>query len=192
MATSSRRIVAAFTVIAAATGCARAPCQVLITQEEALRLAFPDAATTDRRTAFLSRADLETARRLAGSEGGIDRSVVTYYVGRRASGGSGVAYFDAHRVRTLQEVLMIVLDDAGRVARIEVLGFAEPPEYMPPEGWLALFQGHALDAGGTGKSNVPAITGATLTSGAVGAAIRRVQALHAVIDPFGTHADVSP
>ncbi len=81
--------------------------QVLLTQEEALRLAFPEPATVERRTAFLAEDDLAEVRRLAIPAESNGRSVVTYYIGWKDGKPLGVAYFDAHRVRTLQEVLMI-------------------------------------------------------------------------------------
>jgi len=162
--------------------------QVLLTQEEALRLAFPEPATVERRTAFLAEDDLAEVTRLAIPAESNGRSVVTYYVGWIDGKPLGVAYFDAHRVRTLQEVLMIGIDLRGRVARIEILGFAEPPEYMAPDGWLELFSGRGLDDGTSTRRNIPIITGATLTARAATGAVRRSLALHQVIAPFAGHA----
>ena len=162
--------------------------QVLLTQEEALRLAFPPPVTVERRTAFLDEDDISEVKRLtepAESEG---RSVVTYYIGQMGDEPLGAAYFDAHRVRTLQEVLMVVVDTDGRVARIVVLGFAEPPEYMPPDGWLELFSGRGLDDGTSTRRDIPLITGATLTARATTGAVRRSLALHEVIHPFSDPA----
>ena len=113
--------------IGVATHPPSASAQVFMTQEEALRLAFPDAEV-ERKTAFLDEAGLDSARVLAGSDVEIERGVVTYYVARADDEPAGVAYFDAHRVRTLPEVLMIVLDPAGTVDRVEVLKFDEPRE----------------------------------------------------------------
>lgn len=157
---------------------ASARAQTFLTQEEALELAFPPPATVERRTAFLDEAELAVARRAGDTE--IPSGIVTYYVGRRGERTLGYAYFDAHRVRTLPEVLMIVVTPSGSVERVEVLKFAEPREYLAPERWLALFEGRAL---GDGLSNrgVVGITGATLTSRAVTRAVRRVLALHGAI-----------
>lgn len=162
--------------------------QVLITQEEALRLAFPEPAEIDRRTVFLDEREIEEVRRLADPAEVPDRAVITYYVGQTDSLPIGAAYFDAHRVRTLQEVLMVVVNRDGLVSRIEVLGFAEPPEYMAPEGWLALFRGRGIDRSTSTRGDIPVVTGATLTSHSVSAAVRRSLALHGVIRPFGAPA----
>lgn len=157
----------------------------VVPQDEALDDAFPAPTTIDRRTAFLDPSQLEHARSLAGSGVEVERSVITYYVGTPADGAASVAYFDAHRVRTLPEVLMIVVDSSGAVASVRVLKFTEPPEYRAPDGWLRRFAGLRLDDELRLKRGVDGITGATLTSEAVTDAARRILALHAVIKPLG-------
>lgn len=154
-----------------------------LSQDEALRLAFP-GADIQRRTAYLDAGQLSRASELAGSEAEVESGVVTYYVAARGGVHVGVAYFDAHRVRTLPEILMIVVGADHRIKRIEVVRFSEPPEYLPPGGWLGQFTDRALDADLSHKRGIANITGATLTARAVTSASRRVLALHQVIAPF--------
>lgn len=155
-----------------------------MTQEEALRLAFPRGARVERRTAYLDDEDLRRARALAGRDTDVESTVVSYYVGFEGDRAIGAAYFDAHRVRTLPEVLMIVVDRQGRVERVELIRFAEPPEYSPPARWLGQFLARVLDDDLSERRGIAGITGATLTTRAVTRATRRVLALHQVIDPF--------
>lgn len=176
------RVAVAALVVAAALP-ASADGQTL-TQDEALRLAF-GSADVERRTAFLQDVQLDEARALAGSRVGIDQAIVTHYVATERGEPVGVAYFDAHRVRTLQEVLMIVVDPRGRVVRVETVSFREPPEYRAPNGWVGQFLGRGLDDGLSLRGDIASITGATLTANAVTSAVRRVLALHRVLDPFG-------
>jgi len=156
--------------------------QVRLTQEEALRLAFPEPAAIERRTAFLDQPQIDRIADLAGSEP--TGTLVTYYVGRSGNDALGVAFFDVHRVRTLPELLMIVVTPAGQVERVEILRFSEPREYRAPEGWLDRFTERRLDDDLEKKNAVAGITGATLTSRAVTDAIRRALALHEVLDPL--------
>ena len=158
-----------------------------LTQDEALALAFP-GASTERHTAYLGEAELARVRAFAGDDVEIEQSVVTYYVARSGGSPLGVAYFDAHRVRTEQEVLMVVVGGDDRVRRVETVSFREPPEYMAPERWLRLFDGRELSPELSVRRDIPNITGATLTSGAVTRAVRRVLALHQVIDPLESAA----
>ena len=158
--------------------------QTLLTQEEALALAFPGAEAIERRTAYLTEDQLAQARVLAGEGVSVETSVLTYYVALREGRPLGVAYFDAHRVRTLPEVLMVVVGTDDRIRRIELLRFQEPPDYRPPPAWLERFRGQGLDAELSLKGGVVNITGATLTSDAVTDAARRLLALHQVVRPF--------
>ena len=157
--------------------------QVMLTQDEALRLSFPEPATIERRTAFLERSQIDRVSELAGSKPA--GTLVTYYVGRSADGPLGVAYFDVHRVRTLPEVLMIVVSPGGHVERIEILRFSEPREYMAMDGWLDQFTERGLEDDLENKNAVAGMTGATLTSRAVTDAVRRALALHEILDPLG-------
>lgn len=156
---------------------------VFLTQDKALELAFGPGATVERATAFLTQAQVDRARASAGPGVEIASALVTRYIGRD-SGGRVVAtaYFDTHRVRTLQETMMIVVDPAGRVARVEILAFGEPPEYLPKRGWLDQFKGRLLDDELSVKRGVRGITGATLSSQAATDAVRRVLAIHGTLE----------
>lgn len=165
-------------VPASATG------QVFLTQEEALRLAFPEPATIDRRTAFLDDEQLEKARERAGDDVPVEQSVITYYVGHRDEEPLGAAYFDAHRVRTMREVVMYVISPEAVIERVEVLKFAEPREYLASEAWMDQLVGRSLTDELAVDRGIVNMTGATLTAGALTAAARRVLALHGVIRPF--------
>jgi len=158
--------------------------QVLMTQREALRTAFPEPAEIERASDFLDEERLDSARALAGGGVEIDRRVVTYYVGRLDGETLGVAYFDAHRVRTMREVAMFVVSPEGRIERVEVLKFSEPMEYMASEAWMEQLEGRELDDDLAVDRGIINMTGATLTAGALTRASRRVLALHRIVDPL--------
>lgn len=172
-------------LLASAAG---ASAQTHLTQQEALQLAFPGATSLERRTAYLGDAELESLRRLVGRGVEVRSGVVTYYVASKGGRPLGTAYFDAHRVRTLPEVLMVVVSPRGTIDRIEVVRFAEPPQYRAPEGWLKQFDGQRLSESLSLRGGIVGITGATLTSDATTDAARRVLALHHVIRSSGPGA----
>lgn len=166
--------------------------QVFLTQDEALEAAFGAGADVERATAYLTEEQVARVRSIVGAEHDTGAGMVTYYVARRGGRAAGVAYFDVHPVRTLPEVLMVVVDPGGRVARIEVLKFSEPPDYLAPGGWLAQFTERGLDDGLSLKEGIVNMTGATLTSRAVTSAVRRALAIHRVLDPLGTRSGGTP
>ena len=153
---------------------------VLITVEEALELIFP-GATTDRQTLFLSDAQRDEIVALSGSE--LKSSLATRFEATRDDGSVlGWAYLDTHLVRTLPETLMIVLNADGTVKRVEVVTFREPIEYIPREGWYGQYEGELLDDDLALKRDIRPVTGATLTARATTEAVRRVLALHQVVE----------
>lgn len=154
----------------------------LISVEEAMALAFP-SATVVRETLFLTAAQRSEAEAAAGSE--LGGAMVTRFTA--ASGGqvAGYGYLDTHRVRTLPETLLVMLDADGRVRRVEVVAFREPLDYLPPDGWYRQFDGEALSDELALKRAIRPITGATLTARSTTEAVRRALAVHRAVTAAG-------
>jgi Na+-translocating ferredoxin:NAD+ oxidoreductase RnfG subunit len=167
---------------------AQAPARPVVvqSQEAALQEAFP-GASVERHTAFLDDTQVEQVRKLGGTEP--SSRVVTYYRGVRDGELVATAYFDAHRVRTLPEVLMIVVDADSSVRRVAVLSFLEPKDYLPGDRWFEQFNGRELDEGLSLKREIRGITGATLSSRAATEAVRRVLALHQILESAADEAE---
>ena len=150
-----------------------------LSQEQALALAFPAGSEVERESLFLSPAELERAQKLSGTS--FDDELVARYVGRRDGAITGYAYFDAHRVRTLPEAIMIVVDPSGEIASIEILSFNEPQEYLPRTRWIDQLDGQKLDTELSLNKAIRPITGATLSGRAIVNASRKMLAIHNVV-----------
>ncbi len=179
---SSRRragvgLLAAWALVAAA---GTAGARVLLSRDQALRLAFADASV-ERQARFLTDAQMAHAREIAGDGVEIPSALVTRYVATLDGKAVGTAYFDTHTVRSLPETVMVVVESGARIARVEVLSFGEPEDYLPKAGWLGQFSGRVLDRDLAIKRGIHGITGATLSARAVTEATRRVLAIHRVL-----------
>jgi hypothetical protein len=151
-----------------------------MTQQQALAGAFPAGTKVTRQALFLTPEQLAAAKRESGIEFK-DRMIVRY-AGSNAAGVSvGHAYFDTHMVRTLPETVMIVVGPDGKVQKIDILSFDEPPDYLPKERWLDQFDGRKLDDDLSLKRAIRPITGASLSGRALVNASRKVLALHRVL-----------
>jgi hypothetical protein len=157
--------------------------RVFLTKEEALELAFPECEI-ERRTLFLTEEQREAAEELAGFD--VGKSVVYAYVATRDGAEVGTAWFDAHKVRSKKETLMVVVGTDHRIRRLELLAFAEPPEYVPNGKWYAQFVGKRLDADLDLERGIKGVTGATLTARATTRAARLILAVHEVVFPRGS------
>ena len=154
-----------------------------VTREDALALAFPGAAIMAERI-FLTRAQQEDATSRAGER--IPSALVARYLASIDGKVVGRAYVDTSVVRTKRETLLISMDAAGRVRRIDVTAFLEPAEYVPPDAWLRQYEGRPLSDDLAINRAIRPLAGATLTARAVNSAVRRVLAVDAALQAAGT------
>ncbi|MCH9647962.1 MAG: FMN-binding protein [Deltaproteobacteria bacterium] len=170
-------LVVFFLALSSWPGAAQA--KVFLSVEEALVLAFPKGEV-ERSTVYLTEQQVARAHELSGEE--VRSAIVHPYRAHHDGVELGTAYFDVHRVRTLPETLMIVVDPQGHVRRVEILSFREPEDYIPRTIWYDQFRDRPLDDSLRLKRGIHPVTGATLTARATAQAVRRVLALHQVIE----------
>jgi hypothetical protein len=159
-------------------GALPAPAKVLLSVDEALALAFPDAEI-ERRTVYLTAGQRDEAAGLAGVPLATD--IVHPYLARRDGEVVGTAFFDTHLVRTLAATVMVAVDAGGKVLRVETIAFDEPPDYLPRGEWFRQFDGHRLDPELELRRAIRPVTGATLTARSTTDAVRRALALERVL-----------
>lgn len=155
--------------------------RLLLTQKQALGLAFPAGAAVERKTAYLTDAQVQQAEALAKAK--VESKVWTYYAASSSGAAAGWAYFDRIVVRTMPAAVMGAVAPDGTLKFLEVLTFDEPDDYKATPRWLAQLKGRPLGAdlrvGGVLRNQ----TGATLTSAAFTESARRMLAVHAVLHP---------
>lgn len=179
----SRTGAAALGVALALAVGAPAAAEVLMSQKEALAWAFPDADRVDTQSFALS--DDQVRRVEALSRTRLETKLVRLFTALKGDRVLGYAFIDQHTVRTLPEAFLVVLDPEGRVERLRVLAFYEPPEYRPPERWLAQFEGRSAEEPLRLQRDVHGIAGSTLSSQAVTGGVRRALALHEILVRHG-------
>ena len=146
----------------------------LPTQQEALSLAFPGAQIT-RKEHFLTEAQAKQIQEQAGTA--LSGLWQVAYEAHKEGKLVGVAFFDTHRVRTLNETAMIAVSAEGKILRVEVVAFKEPEEYRAKEAWVHQLEGKGLDPELSLKRGIRPLAGATLTANALTDASRRGLAL---------------
>lgn len=131
-------------------------------EEGALRALFPEVEHFEARDVLLG--DEMAAQLQALARARVAERVVTFYTAFRGGQVLGYAAIHSHVVRTKRETFALAFEADGRIRRIVVLAFLEPPEYRPPERWLAQFQGKGERDRLAVGDDVAAITGATLSA----------------------------
>lgn len=182
---AARARTASALVLLGLAGAAGLGARVLLTVEEALALAFP-GARIERQTVYLTATQRARAEELAGTE--LASAIVHPYRATRDGRLVGTAYFESHVVRTLAETVMVTVDPAGELGRVEVLAFDEPPDYLPRAEWYRQFEGRPLDAELELRRAIRPVAGATLTARATTDAARRALAIHRALEEAAREA----
>jgi hypothetical protein len=159
---------------AAALGAVRAAAEVLLTEKAALARAFP-GQDVERRTLYLKPEQVAAVEKAARSR--LPSAVVTAFEARRGGAMTGRAVLDTHVVRTMPETVLTVVEPDGRLRMALVLQFAEPPDYLPRDGWLKTLEGRKLDDELWPGRGVRRVAGSTLTVQALTEAVRRSLAI---------------
>ena len=97
----------------------------------------------------------------------------------------GRAYIDTHTAKTERQSLLISLDPAGRIERVDVTVFFEPAQYMASSDFLRQFDGQVLHDALRIRLAIRPIAGASFTGRAISDAVRRVLALDQVLEGYG-------
>jgi Na+-translocating ferredoxin:NAD+ oxidoreductase RnfG subunit len=156
----------------------------IISRDEALKLAFPDAQIQSS-VVFLTDAEMHEVSKTVGSE--IPSALIARYVAVKQQKEIGRAYLDTHTVRTKKESLLVILGEDGKVKRVEVVAFLEPPEYQPNDRWYQQFEGKQLNADLQLNRSIHPVTGASLTARATTDAVRRILVIDALLQKKGAH-----
>jgi hypothetical protein len=154
--------------------------KVFMTAAEAIDLAFPKCQI-ERTKHVLDKAKKERVLKLSGHKAA--RSMVFAYQAKKEGKIIGTAYFDRHRVRSKQEIVMIVVDPLCKIRRIEVVAFGEPLDYLPRQNFYAQILGRGLDRDLSTSRAIRSVAGSTLTVNATVAVTRRILAVHQLLFP---------
>ena len=152
--------------------------ELLMSREQALAGAFPEADRVEKEILYLSREERRRIRELADAP--MDSGLFTVYRGYRDGSLTGYAFIDTRVIRSKPAAFLVVLEPDGTLRESRILAWEEPPEYMPPERWLAQFRGRELAPQTRLGGDIQAMTGASLTSRSLTDGIRRVLAIRAV------------
>lgn len=133
--------------------------------EDVLKTIYPNT-TVEVKNYVLTPEQVEKIRQI--SKVKFDSKLVSIYVVKKQDKVVAYGYVDVHVVRTKPEVVLYTITPDGKLDVVQVLHFGEPLEYLPEEGWFNNFKGKSLDKDNLRvKSDIPNVSGATLTSRAI-------------------------
>ncbi|NNK49867.1 MAG: FMN-binding protein [Gemmatimonadetes bacterium] len=145
--------------------------EVYHSRVSALQLAFPAADSVTTTTLMFSEADAEEVAERAGAA--LESRLVRVYEAWCDGQVTHRGIIDTHKVRSLPETVMVVTDTDHRVEGVHLLAFHEPVQYRASDKWFLQFDDRRLDPELAVRRGIVGMAGATMTSNAVAAAVRR-------------------
>ena len=91
------------------------------------------------------------------------------------------SYVDSHIVRTLNETVLITIDEQNKIERYQISSFMEPTEYKPPTKWLKQLLNRTILKNYRLGYEVDALSGATLSAQASVKTSRKILFLHKIL-----------
>ena len=155
--------------------------EIVISKDEALKLAFPDADQIEKKQVFLSIDQKSEIEQIAKEK--IKSRFYVFYVAKKGDNYLGSALIETHILRTKTETVLYVIDTNGCLKQAEILAFYEPSEYKPGNKWMKLFNHKDINDSLRVGKDIPNITGATITSYSFTQSVKRVLAIYEVAFP---------
>ncbi len=156
-----------------------ASAKVFVSQNQALREAFPDATRIERETKVVIGDEYDRIKAITKDDR--PAKVVVIHTAYRDDLLLGYGHIDVHNVRTKPEAFLVVLTPDGVVRSVRVLAFHEPLDYLPTDRWYGQFAGKTrqdrLRVGG----DIHGVVGATLSTQAASDGVRRMLAYYEVL-----------
>ena len=153
-----------------------ASAKVFHSKQSAFAEAFPKGTTIEQKNLYLDAKDLAFIRAQSGVPW--QKRLANVYLATLNDQVVAYGYFDTHRVRTLDETILVIVRPDGHLDRVLQIAFHEPAEYRAPARWLDQFVGRELDAKLSMRGDIDGLSGATLTARSLTAHIRATLALH--------------
>lgn len=151
---------------------------IFYSKDEAMKLAFGDDASVEMQSLFPTPEEVAQIEQLAKVK--LESNLFSFYVGKRQGAVIGYAAIESHNVRTKPETLLVVLTPDGKLRNVYTLAFHEPPEYQPPERWMALLANHSIEELSLNK-DIQGVAGATLSTRAAINSARKVLAIYQIL-----------
>ncbi len=155
---------------------------VLIAPQDAMRQNFGNDVVVEKKNILLNRQQAVDVSQSAKTV--LKSKIFRSFRAIRDGIDVGYGVLISGKVRSKNAAVLYLITPSGTLKSIEIVAFNEPPEFIPSQSWLRLFEGQSgADTLRVGK-DVPTITGATMSARTVtdGARVALAVFQHAIKD----------
>ncbi len=164
-----------FGIILSQEGAAKANVSV----ENVIKSSFSNVTLVDAKQLILTQKQYDYVTKSA--KAAIDTKIYRYYTIQSNNNIIGYGVLITRKVRTKKATILYTFNQNGKLVFSEIMAFDEPPEYIPNKRWMNQFSNADSSAQLTLGRDIPAISGATLSSRTISDGARIARALYNII-----------
>ena len=147
--------------------------------EKVLKPSFTQSTNILSKNIILNQTQFDKIKKRAKTA--VRTKIYRYYEIKSATKTLGYAVLINRRLRTRNASTLYVFNPSGTLMFTEILGFREPPEFMPNIQWLALFKNKNSSKALTMGKDIPTISGSTLTARCISDGARIARAIYEIV-----------
>ncbi|HHO65377.1 MAG TPA: hypothetical protein ENJ71_02525 [Epsilonproteobacteria bacterium] len=147
--------------------------------EKVVKSSFPGVTSVDAKQLILTKDQFVKVQKRAKTA--VRTKIYRYYEFRSGSKLVGYGVLISRKVRTKKATILYAFDKSGKLKFSEIMGFGEPPEFIPNKQWMAQFKEQPRSAALTMGKDIPTISGSTLSARCISDGARIARAIFGVV-----------
>ena len=147
--------------------------------EKVVKSSFSGVTSVDAKQLILSKAQHLTIQKRAKTA--VRTKIYRYYEFKNANKLVGYGVLISRKIRTKNATILYAFDLSGKLKFTEIMGFGEPPEFIPNKQWMSQFKEQPRTAALTMGKDIPTISGSTLSARCVSDSARIARALYETV-----------
>ena len=147
--------------------------------EKAIKPSFPQLSIINKKNLILTQSQFDKIKKRAKTD--VRTKIYRYYEIKGTSKTLGYAVLINRRLRTRNGITLYVFDLSGTLKFTEILGFREPPEFMPNKQWMELFKNKDSSQELRMGRDIPTISGSTLSARCISDGARIARAIYEIV-----------
>jgi len=147
--------------------------------EKVVKSSFSGVTSVDAKQLILTKAQHAAIQKRAKTV--VRTKIYRYYEFKNGSKLVGYGVLISRKVRTKNATVLYAFDTSGKLKFSEIMGFGEPPEFIPNKQWMAQFKEKPSSATLTMGKDIPTISGSTLSARCISDSARIARAIVEIV-----------
>jgi len=146
--------------------------------EKVVKSSFSGVTSVQAQQLVLTKTQFDKIQKRAKTA--VRTKIYRYYDLKSGAKTVGYGVLISRKIRTKKATVLYAFDKAGNLKFSEIMGFGEPPEFIPNKQWMGQFKNKNASAALTMGKDIPTISGSTLSARCISDGARIARAIYEI------------